>query len=77
LTPHNSHSNGFSTLRELLDPYRFTRGVTVRGERALEDVMVRRLKEDIRQVQGSFPKRDMVPLIALLGRGLMTESAPV
>ena len=47
-TPHNGHSNSFSTLLELLDPYRFTRGVKVRGRKALEDVMVRRLKEDIR-----------------------------
>jgi len=50
-TPHNGHSNSFSTLLKLLDPYRFTRGVKVRGERALDDVMVRRLKEDIRSVQ--------------------------
>ena len=56
-TPHNGHSNSLSTLLELLDPYRFTRGVKVRGKRALEDVMVRRLKEDIRETQGGFPKR--------------------
>ncbi len=56
-TPHNGHSNSFSTLLELLDPYRFTRGVRVRGKKALEDVMVRRLKEDIRAVQGGFPRR--------------------
>jgi Type III restriction enzyme, res subunit len=62
-TPHNGHSNSFSTLLELLDPYRFTRGVKVRGKRALEDVMVRRLKDDIREVQGGFPKRDVVPLV--------------
>ena len=61
-TPHNGHSNSFSTLLELLDPYRFTRGVKVRGKRALEDVMVRRLKEDIRAVQGGFPKRSVVRL---------------
>jgi superfamily II DNA or RNA helicase len=58
-TPHNGHSNSFSTLLELLDPYRFTRGVKVRGKKALEDVMVRRLKEDIRTVQGGFPRRDV------------------
>jgi superfamily II DNA or RNA helicase len=58
-TPHNGHSNSFSTLLELLDPYRFTRGVKVR-QPALEEVMVRRLKEDIRAVQGGFPKRDVV-----------------
>ena len=56
-TPHNGHSNSFSTLLELLDPYRFTRGVKVRGRKALEDVMVRRLKEDIRGIQGGFPCR--------------------
>jgi SNF2 family DNA or RNA helicase len=56
-TPHNGHSNSFSTLLELLDPYRFTRGVKVRGKKALEEVMVRRLKEDIRAIQGGFPIR--------------------
>jgi SNF2 family DNA or RNA helicase len=59
-TPHNGHSNSFSTLLELLDPHRFTRGVKMRGKKALEDVMVRRLKEDIREVQGGFPKRNVV-----------------
>ena len=56
-TPHNGHSSSFSTLLELLDPYRFTRGVKVRGKKTLEDVMVRRLKDDIRVVQGGFPER--------------------
>lgn len=59
-TPHNGHSNSFSTLLELLDPTRFTRGVKVRGKRALEDVMVRRLKEDIRAIQGGFPQREVI-----------------
>ena len=57
-TPHNGHSNSFSTLLELLDPYRFTRGVKVRRA-ALNEVMVRRLKEDIRETQGGFPKRNV------------------
>ena len=65
-TPHNGHSNSFSTLLELLDPYRFTRGVKVRGKKALEEVMVRRLKEDIRMVQGGFPRR-IVERIAIEG----------
>ena len=59
-TPHNGHSNSFSTLLELLDPYRFTRGVRVSGpqeQAALKRVMVRRLKEDVRAVQGGFPER--------------------
>jgi len=58
-TPHNGHSNSFSTLLELLDPYRFTRGVKLRPN-ALAEVMVRRLKEDIRAVQGGFPRRNVV-----------------
>ncbi len=61
-TPHNGHSNSFSTLLELLDPYRFTRGVPVRGRKSLEEVMVRRIKEDIREVQGGFPRREVVRL---------------
>ncbi len=60
-TPHNGHSNSFSTLLELLDPYRFTRGVDI-GRKALDDIMVRRLKEDIRSVQGGFPRRNVVRL---------------
>jgi len=58
-TPHNGHSNSFSALLELLDPDRFTRGVPVIQTR-LNEVMVRRLKEDIRQLQGGFPKRRVV-----------------
>lgn len=61
-TPHNGHSNSFSTLLELLDPYRFTRGVKVR-KAALDEVMVRRLKEDIRKIQGGFPERKVVPMV--------------
>ena len=71
-TPHNGHSNSFSTLLELLDPYRFTRGVPVRGTRVLDDVMVRRLKEDLREVQGGFPKRN-VERVEIAG---LPESAP-
>ena len=59
-TPHNGHSNSFSTLLELLDPYRFTRGVKVRAKTDLEPVMVRRIKEDLRSIQGGFPKRNVV-----------------
>ena len=61
-TPHNGHSNSFSTLMELLDPQRFTRGVKIPGKRVLDDVMVRRIKEDIREVQGEFPKRNVIRL---------------
>ena len=60
-TPHNGHSSSFSTLLELLDPHRFTRGVRV-NEKALKEVMVRRLKEDIRSLQGGFPERQVRPI---------------
>lgn len=60
-TPHNGHSNSFSALLEILDPQRFCRGVPVRRA-ALEEVMVRRLKDDLREIQGGFPKRKVVQL---------------
>lgn len=56
-TPHNGHSNSFSSLLEILDPQRFLRGVPVTDKRVLDAVMVRRLKEDIREVGYAFPKR--------------------
>ena len=55
-TPHNGHSNSFSALLEILDPQRFCRGVRVLKSH-LDDVMIRRLKEDVREVAGGFPKR--------------------
>lgn len=58
-TPHNGHSNSFSALLEILDPHRFLRGIPPIRE-ALDDVMVRRLKDDIRAIRGGFPKRDVV-----------------
>ncbi len=62
-TPHNGHSNSFSALLEMLDPQRFCRGVPVRGEKLLDDVMVRRLKSDLREAgAGKFPKREVVQL---------------
>lgn len=66
-TPHNGHPNSFSTLLEMLDPQRFTRGVPVRPSQ-LEPVMVRRLKADLRLLDpGAFPRRvvDPVPLDGL------------
>lgn len=60
-TPHNGHSNSFSSLLEILDPQRFTRGTKVRPQ-ALRPVMVRRLKSDLRSA-GSlqrFPERKVV-----------------
>jgi SNF2 family DNA or RNA helicase len=59
-TPHNGHSNSFSALLEILDPTRFCRGVDVRKQ-DLADVMVRRLKEDLRQIGVELPQRMVVP----------------
>ena len=61
-TPHNGHSASFATLLEILDPFRFTRGVKVREE-AVKQVMVRRIKEDLRAIQGGFPKRNVNPVL--------------
>jgi superfamily II DNA or RNA helicase len=70
-TPHNGHSNSFSALLEILDPHRFTRGVKVLAKQ-LDAVMVRRLKEDIREIEGGFPKR-LVKQIDLKG---LPDDAP-
>ena len=60
-TPHNGHSNSFSALLEILDPQRFCRGVRVlKGQ--LDEVLIRRLKSDIRELEGGFPKRSVVPV---------------
>ena len=60
-TPHNGHSNSFSSLLEILDPQRFTRGVPVRP-RELDAVMVRRLKSDLRHFGEKFPERVVDPI---------------
>jgi hypothetical protein len=59
-TPHNGHSNSFSTLLHLLDPQRFTPGVPVSGVHELDPVMVRRLKRDLRSAVGDLPERKLV-----------------
>ena len=61
-TPHNGHSNAFATLLEILDPQRFTRGIKVEST-DLEPVMVRRLKEDLRQLGEPFPERLIEPIV--------------
>jgi superfamily II DNA or RNA helicase len=61
-TPHNGHSNSFSALLEILDPQRFCRGVPV-DKKLLNDVMVRRLKDDLRETRlSTFPLRRVVQL---------------
>ena len=61
-TPHNGHSNSFAALLEILDPQRFCRGVAIESTRELEPIMVRRLKDDLRQQVGGFPERRVVQL---------------
>jgi ERCC4-related helicase len=61
-TPHNGHSNSFSALLAMLDPQRFIRGEQIKDPRLLDQVMVRRLKDELRDaVPGlKLPKREVV-----------------
>lgn len=61
-TPHNGHSNSFAALLEILDPQRFCRGVPVRDRKLLDTVMVRRLKQDLREIGEEFPERRVIPI---------------
>ncbi|WP_448596804.1 DISARM system SNF2-like helicase DrmD [Thermoleptolyngbya sp.] len=63
-TPHNGHSNSFAALLEILDPQRFCRGVPVCSKKLLDAVMVRRLKQDLREISNAdFPKREIIPVV--------------
>jgi SNF2 family DNA or RNA helicase len=61
-TPHNGHSNSFSALMAILDPQRFCRGVSVRAKER-DQVLIYRLKEDLRDLEISFPKRVVEPVL--------------
>ncbi len=61
-TPHNGHSNSFSALLEILDPQRFVRGVPV-DSKLRDEVMVRRLKSDLRAIGEQFPKRNILRVV--------------
>jgi len=62
-TPHNGYSNSFAALLELLDPYRFARGVEP-DPQTVREVTVRRLKHEMVDEDGEprFPKREIVAL---------------
>jgi ERCC4-related helicase len=69
-TPHNGHSNSFAALLEILDPQRFCRGVPVRDayggqsqRKLLDTVMVRRLKQDLREIGEEFPERRVIAIV--------------
>jgi hypothetical protein len=62
-TPHNGHSNSFAALLEILDPQRFCRGVPPKNPKVLDEVMVRRLKNDLREIGEDFPVRKVIPVI--------------
>ena len=58
-TPHNGHSNSFSALLEMLDPQKFCRGVPVHHA-SRDAVMIRRLKQDLREIGEEFPERKVI-----------------
>jgi SNF2 family DNA or RNA helicase len=71
-TPHNGHSNSFAALLEILDPQRFCRGVPLKSPKVLDEVMVRRLKDDLREIGEDFPVRRVIQVDI---DGLPEESA--
>jgi ERCC4-related helicase len=77
-TPHNGHSNSFSSLLAILDRERFIPGIKVPAS-SLEAVMVRRLKDDLRSIGvPGFPERkvEAVELPKAIGFPTLPEDAP-
>jgi len=60
-TPHNGHSNSFRALMAILDPQRFCRGVEV-GRKERDQVLIYRLKDDLRELGSVFPEREVEPV---------------
>jgi hypothetical protein len=75
-TPHNGHSNSFSALLEILDPQRFTRGVPP-NRAVLDEVMVRRLKRDIKAIEltDEYPDRHVVQISLSASKETAKQSA--
>jgi len=61
-TPHNGHSNSFSALMAILDPQRFCQGVKVHV-RERDQVLIYRLKDDLRACGLAFPNREIEPVL--------------
>lgn len=77
-TPHNGHSNSFSSLLNILDRDRFIPGVRVTKENR-DAVMVRRLKDDLRSIGTlGFPERSVlqINLPEDLGEPRFSEDTP-
>ena len=62
-TPHKGKSDQFYFLTDLLDPYRFSHESDINPE-ALEDLMIRRLKDDMYKTDGTrmFPEKNIEAL---------------
>ncbi|SIS18350.1 DEAD/DEAH box helicase [Natronorubrum thiooxidans] len=62
-TPHKGKSDQFYFLVSLLDPYRFSHESQINPE-SLEDLMIRRLKEDMYEADGTrmFPEKNIEAL---------------
>lgn len=52
-TPHNGYTESFTSLLELLDDQRFARNI-LPDEKQLSQVMIRRLKSDLKDVDGNL-----------------------
>ncbi len=77
-TPHNGHSNSFSSLLAILDRERFIPGIKVLASN-LDAVMVRRLKDDLRSIGvPGFPERkvEAIELPKALGQVEFPEDTP-
>lgn len=63
-TPHNGYSESWEALLEMVDPRRFARGVEP-DQDALREVLVRRLKDEIVDVNGAREFAERLPAEAL------------
>ena len=63
-TPHNGYSESWQALLEVVDPQRFARGVEPDPE-ALREVLVRRLKDEIVNVDGDREFAERLPAEAI------------
>ena len=63
-TPHNGYSESWEALLEMVDPHRFARGVEPNPE-DVSDVLVRRLKDTIVDVDGNKEFAERLPAEAL------------